>query len=83
MMTGLVPVSTMDDDFYHFDATRSRLIGKHSGRVLKAGDLLRVQVARVDNFKQQIDFRLTRESQPRRPERKNPARFDPRQDPRV
>jgi len=83
MMTGLVPVSTMDDDFYHFDATRSRLIGKHSGRVLKAGDLLRVQVARVDNFKQQIDFRLTRESQPQRPERKNPARFDPRQDPRV
>ncbi len=58
MMTGLVPVSTLDDDFYHFDAPRSRLIGKHSKRILKAGDLLRVQVARVDPFKQQIDFRL-------------------------
>lgn len=58
MMTGLIPVSTLDDDFYLFDAPRSRLIGKHNGRILKAGDLLRVQVARVDNFKQQIDFRL-------------------------
>jgi ribonuclease R len=58
MMTGLVPVSSLDDDFYHFDATRSRLIGKHSRRVLKAGDALRVKVLRVDTFKQQIDFRL-------------------------
>jgi ribonuclease R len=66
MMTGLIPVSTLDEDFYHFDATRSRLIGKHSGRVLKAGDLLRVQVARVDQFKQQIDFRLVKEKKGKR-----------------
>lgn len=58
MMTGLVPVSSLDDDFYHFDATRSRLIGKHSRRILKAGDALSVKVLRVDTFKQQIDFRL-------------------------
>jgi ribonuclease R len=51
----------MDDDFYIFDATKSRLLGKSSGRVLKAGDLLRVQVARVDPFKQQIDFRMVNE----------------------
>ena len=62
MMTGLVPVSSMDDDFYIFDATRSRLIGKHSRKILKAGDELRVQVARVDPFKQQIDFKIARES---------------------
>lgn len=61
MMTGLVPVSTLDNDFYIFDATRSRLLGRHSGRVLKAGDRIRVQVARVDPFKQQIDFRMANE----------------------
>jgi ribonuclease R len=61
MMTGLVPVSTMEDDFYIFDATKSRLLGRSSGRVLKAGDQLRVQVARVDPFKQQIDFKLAEE----------------------
>ena len=61
MMTGLVPVSSMDDDFYQFDGPRSRLIGRHSKRVLRAGDILRVQVARVDTFKQQIDFRFVKE----------------------
>ncbi|MFZ4386594.1 MAG: ribonuclease R [Chthoniobacterales bacterium] len=67
MMTGLVPVSILNDDFYHFDAPRSRLIGKHSKRVLKAGDLLRVQVARVDPFKQQIDFKLASEGAVQQP----------------
>jgi ribonuclease R len=60
-MTGLVPVSSMADDFYHFDAPRSRLVGKNSRKVLKAGDALRVQVARVDPFKQQIDFKIAEE----------------------
>jgi len=61
MMTGLVPVSSMADDFYHFDAPRSRLVGKNSRKILKAGDALRVQVARVDPFKQQIDFKIAEE----------------------
>jgi len=69
MMTGLVPVSSMEDDFYHFDAPRSRLVGKNSKKVLKAGDLLRVQVARVDPYKQQIDFRIAREPRPAKGEK--------------
>jgi len=61
LMTGLVPASSLGDDFYFFDAAKSRLIGRHSRRVFKAGDTLRVQVLRVDTFKQQIDFRLAGE----------------------
>ena len=61
LITGLVPVSSMGDDFYIFDATRSRLVGRNSRRVYRAGDMLRVQVARVDTFKQQIDFRIASE----------------------
>ena len=61
LMTGLVPASSLGDDFYFFDATKSRLIGRHSRRVFKAGDTLRVQVLRVDTFKQQIDFRIAAE----------------------
>ena len=60
MMTGLVPISSLADDFYLFDAPRSRLLGKHSKKVFKAGDRLRVQVARVDPFKQQIDFKMVK-----------------------
>jgi ribonuclease R len=66
LMTGLVPVSTIDGDFYIFDATRSRLIGRQTRRILKAGDELTVEVARVDAFKQQIDFRIVGEGAGRR-----------------
>jgi len=72
MMTGLVPVSSMDDDFYIFDGPRSRLVGKNSRKILKAGDELHVQVARVDPFKQQIDFKIAKE--PRAGKSANPQR---------
>ena len=72
MMTGLVPVSSMDDDFYIFDGPRSRLVGKNSRKILKAGDELHVQVARVDPFKQQIDFKIANE--PRAGKSANPQR---------
>jgi len=65
LMTGLVPASSMGDDFYIFDATRARLIGRNSRKVHKAGDELRVEVARVDTFKQQIDFRIASARKPK------------------
>ncbi len=54
---GLVHVSTLDDDFYHYDQKAERLVGKRTRRIIKIGDRLKVQVARVDIFKRQIDFR--------------------------
>ncbi|MCS7049784.1 MAG: RNB domain-containing ribonuclease, partial [Verrucomicrobiae bacterium] len=60
LVQGLVHVSTLEDDFYHFDETREQLVGKRTRRVIKVGDKLRVRVARVDVFKRQIDFRVVR-----------------------
>ena len=57
LMTGLVHVSSLDGDFFLLDASRSRLVGRRSRRVFKVGDEIHVQVARVDFFKQQVDFR--------------------------
>ena len=57
LMTGLVHVSSLDGDFFLLDASHSRLVGRRSRRVFKVGDEIRVQVARVDFFKQQVDFR--------------------------
>lgn len=57
-MSGLVPLSGLSDDFYEFDARRSQLIGRRSRRVFKLGDKVEVQVAKVDTFKRQVDFRL-------------------------
>ena len=57
LMTGLVHVSSLDGDFFLIDASHSRLVGRRSRRVFKVGDEIHVQVARVDFFKQQVDFR--------------------------
>ena len=57
-MSGLVPLSGLSDDFYQFDATRSQLLGRRTRRVFKLGDKVEVQIAKVDTFKRQVDFKL-------------------------
>jgi ribonuclease R len=57
-MSGVVPLSTLQDDFYVFDSARSRLVGRQYRRVIKLGDNVEVQVARINMFKKQVDFRL-------------------------
>ncbi len=57
-MSGAVPLSTMTDDFYQFDFARSQVVGRRTRRVIKLGDRLQVQIAKVDRFKKQVDFRL-------------------------
>lgn len=55
-MSGLVHLSSVEDDFYIFDPTRSQLTGRRSRRIIRLGDRLQVQVAKVDSFKKQVDF---------------------------
>ena len=57
-MSGLVHLSSVEDDFYLFDAERNQLVGRRSRRVIRLGDKVQVQVAKVDSFKKQVDFRL-------------------------
>jgi ribonuclease R len=66
LLTGLVHVSSLTDDFYTFDAAQRRLIGRQSRRRFSVGDQLRVFVARVDVFKRQVDFAIADE-QPAKP----------------
>ena len=56
LLTGMVHISSLADDFYVFDAPRRRLIGRQSKRTLAVGEVLKVVVARIDIFKQQADF---------------------------
>ena len=57
-MSGLVPLSLMEDDFFVFDEARRNLVGRRTRRIIRLGDKLTVQVARVDKFKKQVDFQL-------------------------
>ncbi|MEY2529445.1 MAG: ribonuclease [Verrucomicrobiota bacterium] len=61
LLTGLVHVSSLTDDFYTFDAAQRRLIGRQSRRRFSVGDQLQVYVARVDVFKRQVDFAIADE----------------------
>jgi ribonuclease R len=56
LLTGLVHVSTLTDDFYVFSAAQRQFIGRQTRRRFRVGDRVRVHVARVDQFKRQIDF---------------------------
>lgn len=58
VMSGLVHISSLTDDFYLYDAAQRRLVGRRSRRRLGVGDEIRVFVSRVDRFKRQIDFAL-------------------------
>ena len=57
-MSGLVPLSSMEDDFYVFDPGRNHLIGRRTGRAIRLGDNVEVQVKHVNTFKKQVDFRM-------------------------
>ena len=58
LLTGLVHVSSLTDDFYAYNPVQRRLIGRQSRRRFSVGDELRVFVARVDVFKRQVDFAI-------------------------
>ena len=79
-MSGLVPLSSLEDDFYEFDPTRVQVRGRRTRRVVKLGDLVEVQVAKVDNEKKQVDFRLasteraSEQGRQRRPSRRDRKR---------
>ena len=63
LITGLIHVSSLSDDFYLFEAARRQLIGRRSRKRFKIGDELSVFVARVDAFKRQVDFAIMTPSQ--------------------
>jgi ribonuclease R len=56
LITGLVHVSSLADDFYVFEPARRQLIGRRSRKRFSIGDEVRVFVVRVDAFKRQVDF---------------------------
>jgi len=59
LLTGLVHVSSLTDDFYIFSANQRQFIGRQTRRRFAVGNKLRVHVARVDQFKRQIDFAVS------------------------
>ena len=74
LLTGLVHVSTLNDDFYLFSPGQRQFTGRQTRRRFRVGDKLRVHVSRVDQFKRQIDFALSDLRTPDRPRRRKSRR---------
>ncbi len=56
---GLVHVTALPGDYYHFDPVHHRLSGERSGRSFRLGDSVEVRVVRVDLDERKIEFELT------------------------
>lgn len=57
---GLVHVSGLEDDYYHYRERDHALVGERGGRKFRLGDRVEVQVARVDKEARHVDFVILR-----------------------
>ncbi len=57
-ISGLIHITQLPNDYYHFDATRRLLSGERRGLKFRLGDEVRVQVLRASLEDRKIDFRL-------------------------
>jgi ribonuclease R len=53
---GLVHITALDNDYYHYDPVGHRLTGERTGKVLRLGDPLSIVVAKVNLDERKIDF---------------------------
>lgn len=75
---GLVHISELGRDYFHFDKVRHALVGERSGRVFQLAGRVRVRVARVDLETTKIDFTLADEGTVSEPPKRKSSRRDRR-----
>ncbi|TDK28698.1 ribonuclease R [Luteimonas aestuarii] len=74
-VNGLVHVTQLPNDFYHFDPVRKTLAGERAGREFRLGDRVRIVVLKASLEERKIDFRLAEERGAKAPPpRGQPAR---------
>jgi ribonuclease R len=59
---GLVKLSSLKDDDYHYYEKEYLIKGRRRGRKFRLGDRLRVKVLRINAFRSEIDFELIEEN---------------------
>lgn len=57
---GLVHITDLHNDYYHFDPLRHQLVGKNTGTRYRMGQKLRVKVVRINLDERKIDFMLSK-----------------------
>lgn len=59
---GLVRLSTLTDDDYHYYEKEYTIKGSRHGRKFRLGDPARVKVVRINAFRSEIDFELMQQA---------------------
>lgn len=70
---GLIRLSAMTDDYYHFHEQHMALIGERTSKIYRIGDEVKIRVARVNMDDHTIDFEMV-DMKPRRRENGNGGR---------
>lgn len=55
---GLVRLANLKDDYYYYDEERLQLVGERTKKTIKMGDVVSVQLSRVDVDLREVDFEL-------------------------
>lgn len=78
-VSGLVHITQLPNDYYHFDAKRHLLRGERRGLEYRIGEPVRVQVLRASLEDRKIDFKLVAEGiSESKPQSKPPSKSPPK-----
>lgn len=58
---GLVHISNLHDDYYHFDEKQYSLVGENSGKTYRMADAVRVELIKVNKDESTLDFLLAKD----------------------
>lgn len=58
MVEGLIHVTGLPKDYYHYEASQHRMVGEQTGRTFRLGQRVKVKVVRVNLEERKIDFEL-------------------------
>ncbi len=71
---GLLHISTLPGDYYHYEQARQRLVGERTRRIFKLGGLVAVRIAQVDLNNRTIDLHLNLNAKQRQSGTENKVR---------
>jgi ribonuclease R len=74
---GLVPILSLQGDYYTFRENTRQIMGEHSGRRYSMGDRVRVILDRVDSAQRRLQFSILEEVAPMRLARPSKAKVKP------
>lgn len=57
---GLIHISSLQDDFYRYDARSHSLVGHRAGHAYRLGDRIEVEIRRVDVDRRELDLRVVK-----------------------